>query len=175
MRSSLPMPTRPRLAFLFSTVTLLFLGACGPSATVPLPPPEPPPRPLGPEELGPLTPEVKRVETDAYVADVEAPATAMVKEIVQARLTVKAKDGLLISTTDEWKLEVKAPSDVDVPTPVMTKTAALMQRDSITYTVTVVPLRAGVRQVTFKLGGSVCDDNFCDVVGDQLSWNLEVK
>lgn len=165
----------PRLALPISTVALVFFGACGPSTAKPTPPPEPPPRPLGPEELGPLTPEVKHVETDAYVADVEAPATAMVKESVLAKVTVKAKEGLLISSTDEWKLEVKAPSDVDVPTPLLTKAAALMQRDSITYNITIVPLRAGVRQVTFKLGGQVCDENFCDVVGDQLSWNLEVK
>jgi hypothetical protein len=159
----------------FSTVALLSLAACGPAAVKPPPPPDPPPKPLGPEELGPLTPEVRHVETDAYVADLEAPPSAAVKENVQAKITVKAKEGLLISTTDEWKLEVKAPSDVDVPQPVMTKIGALVQRDSITYTISVVPLRSGVRQVTFKLGGEVCDDNFCDVVGDQLSWNLEVK
>jgi hypothetical protein len=175
MRKSLAMRIRPGLALAVSTLTLLLSAGCGPPATIPTPPPEPPPRPLGPEELGPLTPEVRRVETDAYIADVDAPPTATVKQTVQARVTVKAKDGLLVSTTDDWKLEVKAPSDVDVATPVLSKAAALMQRDSITYNVTVVPLRAGVRQVTFKLGGSVCDDNFCDVVGDQLSWNLEVK
>lgn len=168
----------PRLAFpstLVATMALLFSTACGPGQAKPTPPPDPPPKPLGPEELGPLTPEVRHVETDAYVADLEAPATAAVKENVLAKVTIKAKEGLLISTNDEWKLEVKAPSDVDVPTPTFTKTAALMQRDSITYSVTVIPLRAGVRQVTFKLGGEVCDESFCDVVGDQLSWNLEVK
>jgi hypothetical protein len=165
----------PDRLVLLSTLTLLSLAACGPSTVKPQPPPEPPPKPLGPEELGPLTPEVRHVETDAYVADLDAPPSAEVKQNVQAKLTVKAKEGLLISTTDEWKLEVKAPSDVDVPQPVFTKTSAITQRDSITYTVTVVPLRSGVRQVTFKLGGEVCDDNFCDVVGDQLSWNLEVK
>lgn len=165
----------PRLALPLSTVALLVSTACGPGAAKPTPPPEPPPRPLGPEELGPLTPEVRHVETDAYVADLDAPATAAVKESVVATLTVKAKEGLLISTTDEWKLEVKAPSDVDVPTPTLTRAAALLSPGAITYNVTVVPLRAGVRQVTFKLGGEVCDAEFCDVVGDQLTWNLEVK
>jgi hypothetical protein len=158
-----------------STLALVVLTACGAPAAKPTPPPEPPPRPLGPEELGPLTPEVRHVETDAYVATLDAPQSAAAKETVLATVTVKAKEGLLISTTDEWKLEVKAPSDVDVPVPVINQTTAIMQRDSITYSVTIVPLRPGVRQVTFKLAGMVCDESFCDVVGDQLSWNLEVK
>jgi hypothetical protein len=141
----------------------------------PTPIPEEPPKPLGPEELGPLTAEVRHVETDTYIADVEAPPSAAVRQNVLAKLVVKTKPGLLISAPEDWKLEVKAPSDVDVTAPMLTKTTALTQKDTITYTVTIVPLRAGVRQVTFKLGGSVCDESFCDVVGDQLSWNLEVK
>ena len=41
--------------------------------------------------------------------------------------------------------------------------------------VTIVPLRAGVRHVTFKLDGEMCNDEFCDVVGDLMSWNVEVR
>jgi hypothetical protein len=137
--------------------------------------PEAPPRPLGPEEIGPVPAELKHVETDAYSADVEAPPTAAVKEKVQATIVVRAKPGLAMSMSDDWRLVTSAPSDVDVTTPVLTKTSARLLKNSVTYLVTVVPLRAGVRHVTFKLGGSVCDEQFCDVVGDLLSWNLEVK
>jgi hypothetical protein len=136
---------------------------------------EPPPPPLGPEEIGPVPPELKHVETDAYSADIEAPPTAAVKEKVQATVIVRAKAGLEVSSSDDWRLVTKAPSDVNVTTPVLTKTSARLLKNSVTYLVTIVPLRAGVRHVTFKLGGSVCDEQFCDVVGDQLSWNLEVK
>lgn len=150
-------------------------SACGPAAVKPTPPPEPPPKPLGPEEIGPLTAEVRHVETDAYIADIEAPPSGSVKQPVVAKLVIKAKPGLLISAPDEWKIEVKAPSDVEVAAPALVPVVGVPQRDTMTYTVSVVPLRAGVRQVTFKLGGTVCDESFCDVVGDQLSWNLEVK
>jgi hypothetical protein len=130
---------------------------------------------LGPEEIGPVPPELRQVETDAYVAQVEAPPTATVKLPASARVQVKAKPGLLISTTDEWTLEVGAANDVDVTTPVLSRQAALVAPDSITYEVSIVPLRAGVRHITFKLNGQVCDQNFCDVVGDELSWNVEVR
>src|SRR5687768_8661137 len=95
----------------------LLLVACGPAqkAAVVI---EPPPRDLGPEELGPVPPEVRFVETDAYVVNVEAPPSAMVKQPVQARVVVKAKEGLAIAT-NEFKLEASAPRDVDVQAPVI--------------------------------------------------------
>lgn len=157
-------------------VVALALAACGSGPKTPTLPEEKP-RELGPEEIGPVPPEVRHAETDAYTVDVDGPPTALVKQQVQAMVTVRAKPGLFISTAEEWKLEAKAPSDVDVLPPVKSPTPAAVKTavSSITYLVTVVPLRAGVRHITFKLMGSVCDDNFCDVVGDLVSWNLEVK
>ncbi len=162
------------LALPFALALASTVTACGGTVAPPTLPEEKP-RDLGPEEVGPVPPELRQVETDAYSIVVDAPASAAVKEKVQATVTVRAKPGLLISTTDEWKLETKAPQDVDVSTPVVDKTGATVLKDSVTYLITIVPLRAGVRHVTFKLGGSVCDDEFCDVVGDLMSWNLEVK
>jgi hypothetical protein len=152
----------------------LSLGACG-SAPKVVAPPEPPPREFGPEDIGPVPPEQKRVETDAYSVEVEAPPIALVNSKVQAQVIIRAKPGLWISDADEWKVEAGGPSDVDVEAPVRAVTPGPPVRDVATYTVTVVPLRAGVRHITFKLQGTVCDDDFCDVVGDLMSWNLEVR
>lgn len=149
------------------------LAACGPSQKPTLPPE--PPRDLGPEDVGPVPAELRHAESDAYTVDLEAPPSASVKQKVQATIIVKTKPGLLISPTDPWTLETSAPQDVDVPTPILHKTSATVLKDSVRYTVTIIPLRAGVRHITFKLGGSVCDAEFCDVVGDLMSWNLEVK
>jgi hypothetical protein len=147
--------------------------ACGPAQKAPVVV-EPPPRDLGPEELGPVPPEVRFVETDAYSVNVEAPPSAAVKQPVQARVTVRAKDGLSIQA-DEFKLEASAPRDVDVQAPLVEGAGKMVIKDTISYLVTIVPLRAGVRQITFKLGGQVCDESFCDVVGDLVSWNVEVR
>ena len=149
-----------------------FLAACGPAQKAPVVV-EPPPRDLGPEELGPVPPEVRFVETDAYTVNVEAPPEATVRVPIQARVVVKAKEGLAVAT-DEFKLEANAPGDVDVQAPLV-ESRKVPVKDTITYLVTVVPLRAGVRQITFKLAGQVCDDQFCDVVGDLVSWNVEVR
>lgn len=167
-------PTQRYARPVHRALLIALLAACGGGQQA-AKPPEPPPRILGPEELGPVPPEVRHVETDAYTADVEAPPTATVKAPVVARIQVKAKQGLWISTSDEWKLDVKAAQDVDVSTPALSRATAQVAKDSITYQVTLVPLRAGVRHVTFKLDGSVCDDQFCDVVGDLMSWNVEVR
>jgi hypothetical protein len=158
-------------------VMVAVAAGCGSPPKV-APPPEPPPRILGPEELGPVPPELRHVETDAYTADVEAPAQGTVKAPLTARIQIKAKPGLWVVPDDQWKLEVKAPQDVDVNAPVvanLTPGAPTGNKDAIVYEVTIVPLRAGVRHVTFKLDGSVCDNNFCDVVGDLMSWNVEVR
>jgi hypothetical protein len=156
---------------------IALLAACGPAQTVPTVV-EPPPRDLGPEQLGPIPPEVRSVETDAYLVNVEGPTSAMVKQPVQARVVIKAKDGLAIVPND-FKIEATAAQDVDVQTPVVEPTPApptpTSRMDTLTYLVTVVPLRPGVRQITFKLGGQVCDESFCDVVGDLVSWNVEVR
>ena len=156
-----------------SAMLLAILAACGSK-----PPPkvvEPPTRPLGPEEIGPVPPEQRHVDAETYTVDVDAPPFASVKEKVQAKVIVKAKTGMAISATDEWKMITKAANDMDVTSPILTRATALVLPDTITYVVEVVPLRAGVRHVTFKLDGSVCDEQFCDVVGDQVSWNLEVR
>ena len=164
----------------FSSVRVLpltlLLIACGPAQKVPTVV-EPPPRDLGPEQLGPIPPEIRFVETDAYVVNVEGPQAATVKQPVQARIVIKAKDGLAIVPYD-FKVEATAAQDVDVQAPVVEPTPGVQpaaRQDTITYLVTVVPLRAGVRQITFKLGGQVCDESFCDVVGDLMSWNVEVR
>src|SRR6185295_6484091 len=109
MRSFAPM----RAALLVA----LIAAACGPSQKAPVVV-APPPRDLGPEELGPVPPELRHVETDAYSVEIEAPPSATVKERVQAKVLVKAKPGLAIST-DEWKLSTAAPRDVDVEQPVL--------------------------------------------------------
>ena len=155
-------------------IALTTLLACGPGPQKPTLPEEKP-RDLGPEEVGPVPPEVRHMETDAYTVDVEAPATAMVKQKVQATVLVKAKPGLVVSPPDEWKMETKVPQDIDVVAEAADRKNATILKDSVTYLITIVPLRAGVRHVTFKLDGQVCDDQFCDVVGDLMSWNLEVK
>jgi hypothetical protein len=161
---------------------LLLLAACGAG---PQPPtlPEEKPRDLGPEDIGPVPPEQRSVDTDAYSVQVEGPSSAAVRAKVRATVTVRAKEGLFVSGPDEWKIETRGPSDVDISPPVVAGLAAASavppgdqaQRTSMTYTVTVVPLRAGIRHISFKLDGSVCDESFCDVVGDQVSWNLEVR
>jgi hypothetical protein len=153
---------------------LLALSACGSPAKPPTLPEEKP-RELGPEELGPVPPELRSVETDAYSVEVNGPPSAAVKERVQATVTVRAKEGLFVSTTDEWRLEARVPGDVDVLSPVLDRTTATIMNDSVTYQVTLMPLRAGIRHIAFKLAGAVCDDDFCDVVGDLVSWNLEVR
>jgi hypothetical protein len=168
VRSSARMRS-PVTALLFAA-----LFACG-STPKPVVTPEEPVRDLGPEDIGPVPPEVRNAETDAYMVRVDGPDTAAVKQQVKATITVRAKPGLVISTIDEWKLEAGAPRDVDVLAPVLDRTAAALVKDTVTYIVTVVPHRAGVRHITFKLTGSVCDDEFCDVVGDLVSWNLEVR
>ena len=153
---------------------IALLAACGPPPKAPTVV-EPPPRDLGPEELGPVPPELRFVETDAYVVNIDAPPLATVKQPVQARVVVKAKEGLAIDSND-FKIEASAPRDVDVQAPIVEPPKTpMVVKDTITYLVTVVPLRAGVRQITFKLGGQVCDDSFCDVVGDLMSWNIEVR
>ena len=150
------------------------IASCGPPQKAPVVV-EPPPRDLGPEELGPIPPELRFVETDAYVVNIDGPPSATVKQPVQARVVVKAKDGLAIVPND-FKLEASAAQDVDIQAPVLEPPATPVARqDTLTYLVTVVPLRAGVRQITFKLGGQVCDESFCDVVGDLMSWNVEVR
>src|SRR5262245_58468089 len=120
----------------------LLVAACG---SAPKPPTvvEPPPRDLGPEELGPLPPEVRTVETDAYTVNVEGPPSAMVKQPVQARVVIKAKTGLAIVPND-FKIETSAAQDVDVQEPVLEPTATpVVRKDTLTYLVTVVPLRPG--------------------------------
>lgn len=155
-------------------VLVLALAACGSGAKKPTTPEEPP-RDLGPEQIGPVPAETRHVETDAYSVDVEAPNSATIKEKVSATVVVRAKQGLIVAMGDPWTLETKVPQDMDVATPVIDRQGATLLQNSVTYNVTVVPLRAGVRHITFKLAGSVCDADFCDVVGDLMSWNLEVK
>ena len=151
------------------------LAGCGGAEKPPTPPPEPPPRDLGPIEVGPVAPELKHVDTETYTIDVEGPPGGKVKEKVVATVTVRTKGDLSLQNPTSWTLETKVPGDVDVTQPVMAPLPPALTKTTVKYQVTVVPLRAGTKHVAFHVGGSVCDPDFCDVVAEQVSFNLDVK
>ena len=157
---------------------LLLLGilsACSGASKGPTLPPEPPPRDLGPIEIGPIAPELRHVDTETYTIDVEGPPTANVKDRVLATITVKAKGDLALQNLPTWKLEPHGPRDVDFTPAVVAPIPPLLVKTTVKYQVTVVPLRAGTKHLAFQVGGSVCDADFCDVVAEQVSFNLDVK
>jgi hypothetical protein len=159
---------------LVSTLGMIVL-ACGGAEVTPTPTPEPPPRDLGPVEVGPVAPELRHVDTETYTIDVEGPPSGKVKEKIVATITVKTKGDLALQNPTSWKLEAKGPGDVDITQPVMATLPPAVTKTTVKYQVTVVALRAGTKHVGFNVGGSVCDADFCDVVAEQVSFNLDVK
>ncbi len=154
---------------------LLVLAACGGAAKGPTLPPEPPPRDLGPIEIGPVAPEARHIDAETYSVDIEGPTAARVKDRVVATITVKTKGDLVLQNLPTWKLEPVGPRDVDFLQPQAAPIPPLQAKTEVKYLVTIVPLRAGVKHLAFKVGGSVCDADFCDVVAEQVSFNLDVK
>lgn len=158
-----------------TVLALSILAACGGAEKGPTLPPEPPPRDLGPIEIGPIAPELKHVDTETYTIDVEGPPSANVKDKVLATITVKAKGDLALQNLPTWTLDPHGPRDVDFTPVVVAPIPPLLAKTTVKYTVTVVPLRAGTKHLAFHVGGSVCDADFCDVVAEQVSFNLDVK
>jgi hypothetical protein len=151
------------------------LAGCGGAEVAPTAPPEPPPRDLGPIEVGPVAPGRRHVDTETDTIDVEGPPSGKVKEKIVATVTVKTKGDLSLQNPATWKLEAKGPKDVDITGPVVAPLPPALTKTTVKYQVTVVPLRAGTKHVGFNVGGSVCDADFCDVVAEQVSFNLDVK
>src|SRR5262245_7790335 len=100
---------------------------------------EPPPRDLGPEELGPVGPERRHLDTEPYSIDVEGGPVAAVKEKVVATVTLKTKGDLVIQNVADWKIEPKGPRDVDFLTPVIVppQPAPAVQQSQVQVTVQV--------------------------------------
>ena len=97
-------------------------------------PPEPPPRDLGPIEIGPIAPELKHVDTETYTIDVEGPLTAKVKDKVLATITVKAKGDLALQNLPTWTLEPHGPRDVDFTPAVVAPIPPLLAKTTVKYT-----------------------------------------
>jgi hypothetical protein len=136
---------------------------------------EPPPRDLGPLDVGPVLPEQRHIDTETYAIDVDGPPVAAVKDKVVATVTLRTKGDLVVQDPKTWRVEPKGPRDVDFVPPVMTPLAPNMAQRIVEIKVTVVPLRGGTKHLAFRVGGSVCNPDFCDVVADQVSFNLDVK
>jgi hypothetical protein len=136
---------------------------------------ETPPRDLGPVDVGPVLPELRHLETETYAIDVDGPPVAAVKDKVVATVTLRTKGDLVVQDAKTWHVEPRGPRDVDFVAPVMTPLAPNMAQRILEVKVTVVPLRGGTKHLAFRVGGSVCNPDFCDVVADQVSFNLDVK
>ncbi len=136
---------------------------------------EPPPRDLGPIEMGPVAPEQRHLDAETYSIDLDAPPVAAVKEKVVATVTLKTKGDLLVQNLRGWVVEPTGPRDVDIGRPVFATLQPALAQSTVQVQVVVVPLRGGVKHLAFKVGGSVCDPDFCDVVAEQVSFNLDVK
>ncbi len=161
---------RSRLAL----VVLSFATACGgPEKVTTIV--EPPPRDLGPLEVGPVAPEQRHLDAESYTIDVEGPPTAPVKGKVVATVTLKTKGDLAIQNLKDWRIEPKGPRDVDFSAPIIAPLKPPLDKNTVQVQVSVVPLRGGVKHLAFRLGGTVCNSDFCDVVADQVSFNLDVK
>jgi hypothetical protein len=138
-----------------------------------------PTRDLGPIEIGPVPPEQRKVDSETYAIELDGAPSATVKQKVVATVTVRAKGDLYIQNVKDWTLEPTGPRDTDVTNPVLAPISAQPQTQPVQtvvqYKFTVVPLRVGTKHVTLRIGGQVCNHDFCDVVSDQVSFNLDVK
>jgi hypothetical protein len=170
------MPKRLRLTTVIAAFGggLSLIAACSGGAKKPVVV-EPPPRDLGPIELGPVAPEQRHVDTETYSIEVDGPPVAAVKEKVVATVTLRTKGDLVVQNVAQWRIEPKGPRDVDLGAPVLTPLQPAFAQNTVRLQVNVVPLRAGVKHIAFNLGGSVCNPDFCDVVADEVSFNLDVK
>jgi hypothetical protein len=165
---------RPSRVLVVPMAVLILASACG-GASAPAAPPAEPPRDLGPADIGPVPPEIRHIDAETYTIDVEAPPGAKVRDRVVVGVTIKTKGDLVLQNPSAWKLEPKGPKDVDLLPVVASPVAPLVVKTMIKYEVPIIPLRSGIKHFAFHVGGSVCDNDFCDVVADQVSFNLDVK
>ena len=161
---------RTRLTLIVLSLTV----ACGGAEKKPVVV-EPPPRDLGPIEVGPVPPEQRHLDTETYSIDLQAAPVAAVKEKVVATVTLKTKGDLVVQGVNEWNIEPKGPRDVDFSTPVVAPLQPPLEKNTVEVQVSIVPLRVGVKHISFRIAGTVCNPDFCDVVADQVSFNLDVK
>ena len=90
-------------------------------------------------------------------------------------VTIRTKGDLVLQDTAKWKVEPTGPRDCDFTPGTFPALPPGLVNTVYKIEVTVVPLRAGTKHVAFSVGGSVCDAEFCDVVAEQVSLNLDVK
>lgn len=131
---------------------------------------------MGPIEVGPVAPEVRHVETESYAIDLTGPpAVAATKEKIVVTVTFVTKGTLTLPPIKEWQIDTNVPLDVEVTAPVPMLVPPTRLKNTLQLQLNLIPLRAGLKHIAVHFAGQVCDADFCDVVTDEVSFNLDVK